>query len=127
MLDVNPDIICRLIELAREFHAQEEVVIPEIKGNPSGDWAAQTLASHLDDMTMQEFKSIIQDLEPDQQHQVVALFWVGRGDFDIDEWEDVLEQASDAWTPRTAEYLIVHPLLAEHLTEGLDLFGYSCD
>lgn len=80
MLDINPDIVCRLIELAREFHAQEEVVIPEIVGNPSGDWATQTLAGHLDDMTLQEFKSIVRDLEPNQQHQVVALFWVGRGD-----------------------------------------------
>jgi hypothetical protein len=127
MLDINPDIICRLIELAREFHAQEEVVIPEIMGNPSGDWATQTLAGHLDDMTFLEFKSIVRDLEPRQQQQVVALFWVGRGDFGVDEWEDVLEQASDAWNQRTAEYLIVHPLLADYLMEGLDLFGYSCD
>ena len=127
MLDVNPDTVCRLIELAREFHAQEEVVIPEIKGNPSGDWATQTLAGHLDDMTFQEFRSIVRDLDPEQQQQVVALFWVGRGDFDVEEWDEALEQASDAWNPRTAEYLIVHPLLSKYLTEGLGLFDYSCD
>jgi len=127
VIDVNPDIVCRLIELAREFHAQEEVVFPEIKGNPSGDWATQTLANHADDMTFLEFRSIIQDLEPDQQQQVVALLWMGRGDFSLDEWEDVLGQAADDWTPYTAEYLIVHPFLADFLMEGLDLFGYSCD
>lgn len=127
MLDINPDIVCRLIELAREFHAQEEVVMPEIKGNPSGDWAAQTLANHIEDMTFQEFRSIIRDLEHGQQQIVVALLWVGRGDFTIDEWEDALKQAQDDWTPRTAEYLIVHPLLAYYLAEGLDQFGYSCD
>jgi hypothetical protein len=127
MLDINPDIVCRLIELAREFHAQEEVVMPEIKGNPSGDWATQTLANHIEDMTFQEFRSIIRDLEPGQQQLVVALLWVGRGDFTIDEWEDVLKQAQDDWTTRTAEYLIVHPLLAYYLAEGLDQFGYSCD
>jgi hypothetical protein len=127
MFDVNPDIVCRLIELAREFHAQEEVVFPEIIGNPSGDWATQTLASHIEDMTFQEFRSIVQDLEPDQQQQIVALLWVGRGDFTIDEWEDALELAHDDWTPSTAEYLIVHPLLVEYLMEGLELFGYRCD
>ena len=127
MLDINPDIVCRLIELAREFHAQEEVVMPEIKVNPSGDWATQTLANHIEDMTFQEFRSIIRDLEPGQQQLVVALLWVGRGDFTIDEWEDVLKQAQDDWTPRTAEYLIVHPLLAYYLAEGLDQFGYNCD
>ena len=127
MFEVNTDIVCRLIELAREFHAQEEVVIPEIKGNPSGDWANQTLANHADDMTFQEFRSIVQDLEPDQQQQIVTLLWMGRGDYDVEEWEDAMAQAADDWTPRTAEYLIVHPFLAEYLTDGLDLFGHSCD
>lgn len=127
MLDINPDIVCRLIELAREFHAQEEVVIPEVAGNPSGDWATQTLANHVEDMTFQEFRSIVQDLDPDQQQLVVALLWLGRGDYSLDEWEDVLAQAADDWTPRTAEYLIVHPFLAEYLTDGLDQFDYSCD
>lgn len=127
MLDLNPDIVCRLVELAREFHAQEEVVFPEFEGNPSGDWATQMLSSHVNDMCLQEFKSVIKDLEPDQQQQVVALLWLGRGDYSEDEWEDILEQARYMWTPKTAEYLIVHPLLAEHLEEGLELLGYSCD
>ena len=127
MLDINPDTVCRLIQLAREFHAQVDVVIPETEGNPSGDWAAQTLANHADDMTFQEFRSIVRDLEPDQQQQVVALLWTGRGDYSEDEWEDALEQARYDWTPYTAEYLIVHPLLANYLEEGLDIFGYSCN
>ena len=127
MLDINPEIVCRLIQLAREFHAQEQVVIPESRSNPSGDWATQTLASHIDDMTFQEFKSIIEDLEPVQQIQVVALLWIGRGDYDVEEWDDVLEQAQDDWTPKTAEYLVVHPLLSTYLQEGLDMLGYSCD
>lgn len=127
MFEVNPDIVCRLIELAREFHAQEEVVFPEVNGNPSGDWATQMLANHAEDMTFQEFRSIVNDLDPDQQQQVVALLWVGRGDYALEEWDDALAQATDDWTPGTAEYLIVHPMLAEYLIEGLELFDYSCD
>lgn len=127
MLELNTETVCRLIQLAREFHAQEEVVIPETRGNPSGDWAAQTLARHVDDLTFQEFRSIINDMEPEQQVQVVALLWIGRGDFSKEEWEEVMDQARDDWTPETAEYLIVHPLLADYLMEGLDLFGYGCD
>ena len=127
MLDVNPDDICRLIALAREFHAQEQVVIPEEPGNPSGDWSQQILASHVEDATLQEFMSIIKDLEPRQQQQVVGLLWIGRGDFELDEWDAVLEQARDSWTVRTGKYLIAHPLLADYLTEGLDLHGYRCE
>ncbi|HEX7037268.1 MAG TPA: DUF3775 domain-containing protein [Pseudomonadales bacterium] len=127
MLDVNPDTVCRLIDLAREFHAQEAVVIPEEPGSPADDWTGNVLAAHADDATLEEFRSIIADLEPDQQQQVVALLWIGRGDFGLDEWDEALAQAADAWNERTADYLISHPMLADYLAEGLELHGYECD
>lgn len=127
MLSIGSDTVCRLIELAREFHAQEGVSIPEDSANPSGDWAVQMLASHANDASLQEFKAIIEDLEPDQQLEVVALLWLGREDYSKREWRDALEQAADSWNPETAEYLIAHPLLADYLEKGLDLFGYRCN
>lgn len=127
MLDVNPDTVCRLIELARIFHAQDEVVIPEEPDNPSGDWPTQILAGHADDSMLDEFRNIVADLEPDQQQQIVALLWLGRGDFTLDEWTETVEEAAENWNERTADYLIAHPLLSDYLTEGLDQHGYSCD
>ncbi len=127
MLNIGSDTVCRLIDLAREFHAQEEVSIPEEPANPSGDWAVQMLASHADDASLQEFKAIIEDLEPDQQQEIVALLWLGREDYSKGEWRDALEQAADSWNLETAEYLIAHPLLADYLEKGLDLFGYHCN
>jgi len=127
MLDVNPETVCRLIELARVFHAQEGVVIPEEPDNPSGDYPAQILAGHSGDPTLSEFRNIISDLEPDQQQQVVALLWLGRGDFTLDEWAEAVEEAADNWNERTADYLVAHPLLSDYLSDGLDQHGYSCD
>lgn len=127
MLNVNSETVCRLITLAREFHAQEEVTFPEEPENASGDWVIQVLASHSGDTTFLEFKSIIDDLEPDQQQEMVALLWLGRGDFAADEWAAALEEAADSWNLRTAEYLIAHPLLPDYLLEGLDMLGYSCE
>lgn len=127
MLDVNPDTVCRLIELARVFHAQEEVVIPEEPENPSGDYPTQILAGHAGDSTLEEFRNIITDLEPDQQQQIVALLWLGRGDFSVEEWEEAVDEATENWNENTAEYLIAHPLLPDYLTDGLDQHGYDCD
>jgi len=127
ILDISIDTVCRLIDLAMEFHAQEQVVIPEDLGNPSGDWAQQVLAAHVEDSTFQEFKADIQDLEPDQQFQLVALLWLGRGDYDLDEWDEAVAYAAENASPATAEYLIAHPMLADYLTEGLAQHGYSCD
>jgi len=127
MISVNPETISRLIDLSRAFHAKEQVVIPQEPNSPSDDWALQVLADHEDDEYYAEFESIIDDLEPDQQQQVVALMWLGRGDAALEEWSDLLKQASEQWNERTAEYLIAHPFLAEYLQEGLDLHGYESD
>lgn len=127
MLDLNPETVCRLIDMAREFHAREGVVIPEVPDSPSEDWALQVLADHAGDRTLEEFKTTVSDLEPDQQQQIVALMWIGRGDFGPDEWEAAREQAAYSWNSRTGDYLIAHPQLADHLADGLEALGYSCE
>ena len=127
MFDVNPDTVCFLIDKAKEFQGKEEVVLPDVPDSPSEDWGLQALADHVGDLTYQEFKSTFDNLEPDQQQNVVALFWVGRGDFDKSEWEQAFDEARENWTENTAEYLLAHPLLADYLSEGLELFDYRCD
>lgn len=127
MLDISPEIVCAVIAKAREFHAKEAVVIPEEPANPSGDWAAQVLADHADDLTYREVQQTVDGLEPDQQTNLVALMWIGRGDFEADEWEAALAQARRMWTPHTAEYLLARPMVADHLEEGLLALGYSCE
>jgi len=127
MLDINPDTVCFLIDKAREFHAKEAVVIPDTPGSPTEDWALQVLADHGDDAGFQEFRSTVADLEPDQQVQLVALMWLGRGDYEASEWEQALAEARRLRTARTAEYLIAHPLLADYFEDALDQLGYSCE
>ena len=127
MLDINPATVCFLVDKAHEFHAKEGVVIPDTPGSPTEDWALQVLADHSDDATFQEFKTTVADLDRDQQVQLVALLWLGRGDYDVDEWSEAVAEAGRVWNPRTAEYLIAHPLLADYFEEGLDLLGYSCE
>ncbi|MEJ2652338.1 MAG: DUF3775 domain-containing protein [Gammaproteobacteria bacterium] len=127
MLELNPETVCFLIDKAKEFHAKEEVVIPDEPLSPSEDWARQVLADHDDDLSYQEFKAAVDDLEPDQQATVVALMWLGRGDYSKDQWEDACADAKARWTPRTAEYLLARPLVANYLEEGLFQLGYSCE
>lgn len=126
-LDLNPDIICTLITKLKEFHAKEDIVIPESPDNPDDDWALQVLADHQDDLTFREVKTTIDDLEPDQQATLVALMWLGRGDFTEDEWADALAEATRSANERTAEYLMSTPLVADYLAEGLYAFGHTCE
>lgn len=127
MIDLNPDIVQFIIDKSREFQAKEAVSIPEPPNSPADDWAMQVLADHADDFTYQELASTINDLEPDQQITLVALMWLGRGDFSIEEWDDALAQARDAYNARSAEYLIATPLLSDYLEEGLSAHGYESE
>ncbi|WP_404364204.1 DUF3775 domain-containing protein [Marinobacter sp.] len=126
MLQVNPETVCRLVELAQSFHVQEQISIPDQPNSPAEDWSRQMLADHADNTSVQEFRTVVEDLEPDQQQEVMALMWLGRGDFTLEEWEAILTEAEEQWTPETADYLLMHPMLADYLLEGLDLHGYHC-
>lgn len=123
---ISPITVCFLIDKAHEFHAKEQVVIPEPDLSPADDWGRQILAHHSDDPTYQEFCAAVDDLEPDQQFALVALMWIGRGDFIPDQWDTAIAEARGRWTPRTAEYLLSTPLVADYLTEGLAQFDIDC-
>ncbi len=127
MLSVNPETVCFLISKAHEFHAKEGVVIPEIPYSPADDWGRQVLADHMDDFSYQEMVYAINDLEPDQACEVLALMWLGRGDYESDEWVNAVEDARDTWGEQTVSNLIATPLLADYLAEGLSLLDYRCE
>jgi hypothetical protein len=75
--------------------------------------------------------SFIRALNEDEQIDLVALMWLGRGDGTIDEWEDLRSRAAERRNgyrnPRweTVRYLLGEPLLGDFLAEGLDKFGIS--
>ncbi len=63
----------------------------------------------------------------DQQQQVIALMYIGRGDFEKSEWQAALKQARTIKRSRRADYLISKRMLPDYLSEGLARFDRSCD
>jgi len=98
------------------------VTFPEDPLNPTEEWANQVLADHAGDPVIEELTSTIDALEPDRQALLVALMWVGRGDYGVDEWDEAVAEARDQWNGRTTEYLIGTPLAADYLSAGLEQF-----
>ncbi len=72
-----------------------------------------------------ELSAFIRGLNVDEQIDLVALMWLGRGDGDLENWRDLRSEASRAHNSRTASYLIGTPMLAEYLEEALSQFGKS--
>ena len=126
MLDLNPEIVCNIITKARVIGIEDDLM-PEEPTNPGDfDWTG-ALADYQSDLTYVELKSLINDLEPDQQITLTALMYIGRGDYDLEEWSLACDEARKIPLESRADYLIAKPLLADYLEEALAKFGYSCE
>jgi hypothetical protein len=124
MIELNPENVRFIIQKAREFQTDEGEGFEEPQGDLD-DLAALERSDETEDRTQDELIATIEDLEPDQQICLVALMWLGRGDYELEEWDAALEDARAAFNARTAQYLIGTPLLADYLEEGLQLHGYE--
>lgn len=123
-LGLNTETVQFIIDKVHEFHELDEVIVPEESEEVAvnEDMLAQFSADYSGDPYYRELTGTINELEPDQQMILVALMWVGRGDYSLDEWGDALGYARESWTERTATYLLTTPLVADYLAEGLQQF-----
>ena len=127
MIDLNPESVKQIIDIAREFQTDASMDEDSEPVTFEDDEAFERLTAWRGDDRFIELKNAIEDLEPDQQRTLVALMWLGRGDYDIEEWTDALTAAAEAEGVATADYLIASPLLADYLEEGLALHGYELE
>jgi hypothetical protein len=126
-LTISAEKVCFVVAKARQFDAKDVLTDPGDDSNPTDDGGRAILEDHADDPVRQELAQFIAGLNIDEQIDLVALAWLGRGDGDLDGWVDLRTAASDAHNTRTARYLIGTPLLAEYLEEALAAFGESCE
>ena len=126
-LTVSSESVCFIIVKAREFDAQDVVTDPDSGSNAADDNMASVLEAHPDDLTQKELVAFINALSEEEQADLVALLWLGRGDGTLEEWNDLRDEAQRQHNNRTAAYLLGEPLLSDHLEEGLSQFGLSCE
>jgi hypothetical protein len=126
-LTVSPEKVAFIIMKAREFDVKDGVTEPNPGSNPSDDHAAAVLEDHEDDPVVEELTSLINSLSEDEQIDLVALTWLGRDDYTVNDWLAVRAEAERAHNARTVQYLLGMPLLGDFLEEGLSMLGYSCE
>jgi len=68
-------------------------------------------------------ETLIEELNADEQATLIALAWIGRGDYEPDEWGEALHQARERSDDDAATYLTSLDLLGDLLAEGLSAFG----
>lgn len=127
MLEIDPRTVYLLILKAREFDDKDEPG----ESDPNATLAEETLREEMrnfaDDPVAQEIKDTIEGLNEDEQAELVALTWLGRGDFTAPEWKEAVTTARQRHTGPTADYLLGTPLLGDYLEEGLSELGITVE
>jgi Protein of unknown function (DUF3775) len=112
---------------AREFDVKVAPEWLDDASNPTDDGMTRILEDYRDDPTLAELRSYLAALDEDELEDLIALTWIGRGDYTIEEWEDLMGEVRDLRaSENTVRYLIGIPLLGDYLEDGLNEFGLSC-
>ena len=123
-LSIDPDYLRRLVIKVRAFMGKEAIELPDEGSNPTDDdMPSSALQDEEDDLSREEVVEEIQGLAPRQQAELVALMWLGRDDGEPEEWNELLARAIERREVPTENYLLDHPLLAEHWLDGMERLG----
>jgi Protein of unknown function (DUF3775) len=125
-LRISSEKVCFVVVKARELDVKVAPEWMDDGSNPADDRMAQILEDYADDATLDELRSYLQALNDDELEDLLALTWLGRGDYTLIDWEDLMSEVQDVRDQRTVDYLIGTPLLADYLENGLSEFGLSC-
>jgi len=70
--------------------------------------------------------AFIDELAEEEQAALIALAWIGRGDFEAEDWTEARKLAAERGAGRdTAAYLLAMDMVGDLLAEGLDAFGIA--
>ncbi len=124
-LTVSPEKAFFIIVKAREFDEQVEPTDPNSGSNPTDDHSVDVLQAGPGNLIVQELQAAFAGLNVDEQLDLLALAWLGRGDFGS--FLQARQEAEDVSAKHIPRYLLGTPLLGDYLEEGLSQLGYSLE
>jgi hypothetical protein len=126
MLQCDLEKVCFIVAKAREFDVPEGPVEEDPASNATDDGFQSVLADNPDHPARAELIAFIENLNDDEKAELVALMWLGRGDYAVEDWGEAVREARARRQNPTSNYLLGTPILADLIEEGLAQFGMSC-
>lgn len=130
-LTIDPETVRQFVLKARAIsaalnddydagHEHEIEIDDQSRDRHAHDGLAEEEEQNL---TASELRALIEDLNIDEATDLLALMFVGRGDFDAREWDQAVAEARPRINKRVSTYLLGMPMLGEWLEEGLEKIG----
>lgn len=124
-LSISPEKVFFVVSKARQ--SDIEAGEPELMSDFADDDSVSGGQGAGRGTDRSELSTFIRGLNVDEQIDLVALMWLGRGDGDIANWRDLRGEAMRAHNNRTAAYLIGTPMLGDYLEEAMSQFGMTAE
>jgi hypothetical protein len=122
-LGISLESVAAIVDAARAVQEGEE------SGALARDEEDEEGLDAEDDENMDEdaLRAFIADLNEDEQASLIALAWIGRGDYGAAEFEDARALAKERNIRDPADYLLGIDMLGDMLEEGLAELGLSLE
>jgi hypothetical protein len=119
-LSIATEKVCFIIIKARQFDVKDVVTDLDDASNATDDSMLSVLEDHWEDPVADEIRGFIGALNEDEQIDLVALAWLGRGEGTIDDWDELRAEAAritDHSESRHEKPLVMKELVCRKSTE----------
>jgi hypothetical protein len=120
-MEIAPEKVAHVIIRAREYDSKVDA------WNTDNDEDDGSEDGAVDQGMRAEIAGFIEALNDDEQAELVALCWIGRGTFEPEDFDEAVETAQNERVNSVASYLLGVPLLADYLEEGLEKMGVNVE
>ena len=126
-LRISSEKVCALIEAARELAG----IVPSTAGDRTttgDDSKLVTIEDHPgEDDRRREMVEFVASLNVEEQTDLLALILLGRGDYEVADWDAAVSEAEGRIAARDPDYMIGDAALPQYLGDGLEAFDKTCD
>lgn len=125
-LGISLETIATVVDHARAIQATEETDPAQLSEDENSE--AALLQENPDDLTEDSLREFINELNEDEQAALIAVAWVGRGDYGPEEWDEALRLAAERnENGEAGNYLLGMDMVGDLLAEGVAAFGLSIE
>jgi len=125
MPEINPDKVCFVIAKAREYLSGDPGAEPDASN--AADDGERAILTDANASVRRELAEFLRALDEDETNALVALLWIGQGDFEPDDWQAAVASAAERGGEPAWRYLLGIPTLPDDLEDALSAFGRSCE
>lgn len=122
---IDRETLAYIVLKAKAFDGLVASDDPSDASDSIDDRFVDALEDERDNPVQRELRVAIRQLSEEAKATLVALAWLGRGDYDAAEWPEALATARERGEASTARYLIGMPLLGDYLEDGANDLGIN--